>query len=285
MTLWLNSLSEVHVTVDRIKQKVEENRADIIQFMRDIVAIPSMDSQLKDVGERIAAEMQKLGFEEVRFDKMGNMLTASHAGGLVDSYTYDQLGQRTQHWNNQFGSSYKEYTDYDAQGRITKTVDYEGGTSGTITYAYAWNGALTTSGLATFGGWTKTTYQYGSAATESTDVFGRVIGRVDFGGGSAGTYSYTYNKAGWMTAQTSGAGVGLFGARNIAFVREFLINEGYTLANEDVGGAFARRLLFKPHSGRAFVKRLDSMAGAAVAREELDVVRKPLQCVAEIELF
>jgi len=58
--------------VQEIKKKVQENRESIIQFMRDIVAIPSMDGQLKDVGDRIQAEMKKLGFEEARFDKMGN---------------------------------------------------------------------------------------------------------------------------------------------------------------------------------------------------------------------
>lgn len=64
------------------------------------------------------------------------------------------------------------------------------------------------------------------------------------------------------------------GAKNIEFVRQFLADEGYSLAGEDVGGAFARRVMFKPHSGRAFVKRLDSDAGANVAREELSIVRK-----------
>ena len=63
------------------------------------------------------------------------------------------------------------------------------------------------------------------------------------------------------------------GAKNIEFVREFLSNEGYSLAGEDVGGAFARRVMFKPHSGRAFVKRLDSSAAANVANEELSIVR------------
>ena len=60
------------MTVQEIKNKVEENRENIIRFMREIVAIPSMDGQLKDVGERIQAEMRKLGFDEARFDKMGN---------------------------------------------------------------------------------------------------------------------------------------------------------------------------------------------------------------------
>ena len=74
------------MTVEQIKQKVYKNREDIIQFMRDICAIPSMDSQLKDVGERVAAEMQKLGFEEVRFDKMGNILGRIGNGARVIVY-------------------------------------------------------------------------------------------------------------------------------------------------------------------------------------------------------
>ena len=62
------------MTVEIIKSKVAERRDEIIQFMLDIVAIPSMNGQLQAVGERIGAEMRKLGFEEVRFDKMGNIL-------------------------------------------------------------------------------------------------------------------------------------------------------------------------------------------------------------------
>jgi putative selenium metabolism hydrolase len=59
--------------IAEIQACVSAARLDIAQFMRDIVAIPSMDSQLGQVGERIAAEMRKLGFDEVRFDKMGNI--------------------------------------------------------------------------------------------------------------------------------------------------------------------------------------------------------------------
>ena len=69
-----------------IKSRVENNRENIIRFMRDICAIPSMDSQLKEVGERIASEMNKLGFEEVRFDKMGNILGRIGSGERVIVY-------------------------------------------------------------------------------------------------------------------------------------------------------------------------------------------------------
>lgn len=69
--------------IEVLKKKVEENRENIIQFMRDICAIPSMEGQLKDVGERIGAEMTKLGFDEVRFDKMGNILGRIGSGKRV----------------------------------------------------------------------------------------------------------------------------------------------------------------------------------------------------------
>lgn len=71
------------MSVEEIKKRVEENREDILQFLRDIVAIPSMDGQLKDVGGRIIAEMNKLGFDEARFDKMGNVLGRIGNGAKV----------------------------------------------------------------------------------------------------------------------------------------------------------------------------------------------------------
>ncbi len=61
-------------TQKEIKQRVAEKKSEIIQFMRDICAIPSMDSLIGPVGERIQAEMKKLGFDEFRFDKMGNTI-------------------------------------------------------------------------------------------------------------------------------------------------------------------------------------------------------------------
>jgi len=59
-------------TIQEIKKRVEASREDIIKFMRDIVAIPSMESLIGPVGERIQSEMKKLGYDEARFDKMGN---------------------------------------------------------------------------------------------------------------------------------------------------------------------------------------------------------------------
>ncbi|TNE49581.1 MAG: YgeY family selenium metabolism-linked hydrolase [Deltaproteobacteria bacterium] len=57
-----------------IQEEVSAQRDDIIQFLRDICAIPSMDSQLREVGLRVEEEMKKLGFAETFFDSMGNIV-------------------------------------------------------------------------------------------------------------------------------------------------------------------------------------------------------------------
>ncbi len=61
-------------TVQAVRAAVEAAEEDIIRFMRDIVAIPSMDGQIREVGERIADEMEKLGFDDMWFDRMGNIV-------------------------------------------------------------------------------------------------------------------------------------------------------------------------------------------------------------------
>lgn len=77
------------------------------------------------------------------------------------------------------------------------------------------------------------------------------------------------------------------GQQNIAFIREFLRNENYLIASEDMGGSFARRVMFQPATGRAFVKRLDSLDSAHLVRDELVIARRQIvrPAVADIELF
>lgn len=78
-----------HVSSQEIKKMqvcVQEQREAIVKFMREICAIPSMDSLIGPVGERIAEEMRKLGFDEVRFDKMGNILGRIGSGKRVVVY-------------------------------------------------------------------------------------------------------------------------------------------------------------------------------------------------------
>lgn len=72
--------------VAEIQKRVAAHRDDIIKFMREICAIPSMESKIGPVGERIGAEMRRLGFDEVRFDEMGNILGRIGDGPKVIVY-------------------------------------------------------------------------------------------------------------------------------------------------------------------------------------------------------
>lgn len=74
---------DLQTAAREIHARVESRREDIIRFLREIVAIPSMDSRIGPVGERIATEMRSLGYDEVRFDKMGNILGRIGSGKRV----------------------------------------------------------------------------------------------------------------------------------------------------------------------------------------------------------
>lgn len=60
--------------IEQLSKRVAEAEADIISFFRQIVAIPSMDSDIEAVGKRIGEEMTKLGFDEVYVDKYGSIV-------------------------------------------------------------------------------------------------------------------------------------------------------------------------------------------------------------------
>ena len=72
--------------LNETQNRVNASREDIIQFMLDICAIPSMDSQIGPVGERIQSEMLKLGFDEIRFDVMGNTIGRIGNGDRIIVY-------------------------------------------------------------------------------------------------------------------------------------------------------------------------------------------------------
>ena len=57
-----------------IAARAAELQEPMIAFLRDIVAIPSLSGQEEGVIRRIAEEMKKVGFDEVRIDALGNVL-------------------------------------------------------------------------------------------------------------------------------------------------------------------------------------------------------------------
>ena len=60
-----------------------ELEADLTAFMQDIIRIPSLSSQEGNVIERIRQEMEKLDFDEVTVDPMGNLIGRIGSGPQV----------------------------------------------------------------------------------------------------------------------------------------------------------------------------------------------------------
>ncbi|HYC68886.1 pesticin C-terminus-like muramidase [Brevundimonas sp.] len=181
------------------------------------------DQGTKAYGVDVFGDVRKvtdqLGFVTLQnYDKAGRLISVQHPGRaaytpgnntgslvqLTDYYGYDGLGQRIQHWNSQFGTSFKEKTVYDREGRVVSQTDFE---SRATTYAWIWDATLTTTGVGTFGGWIKTTtHASGKVGVEKLDGFGRLTAKTDLGGR---TYAMGYDQGGRQITQTSSAGQNL----------------------------------------------------------------------------
>lgn len=61
-------------SLDAINAYVDEHGREMLDFLRALIRIPSYESQIGLVGEACAQRMRELGFDEVRFDSMGNVL-------------------------------------------------------------------------------------------------------------------------------------------------------------------------------------------------------------------
>lgn len=59
---------------ERIKELSKTYEKDMVNFLRDMIRIPSTSCNEKGVIQRIKEEMERVGFDEVIIDKMGNIL-------------------------------------------------------------------------------------------------------------------------------------------------------------------------------------------------------------------
>ncbi len=87
-------LSEKELANGLLHDAAQACEADIVKFLRDLIAIPAESCQEGPVIERIRQEMQKVGFDEIRIDPMGNILGRIGSGKTVimmDSHT-DTVG-------------------------------------------------------------------------------------------------------------------------------------------------------------------------------------------------
>lgn len=77
------------------------------------------------------------------------------------------------------------------------------------------------------------------------------------------------------------------GSRNAEFIRNFLNREGYTIASEDLGGDYPRRIHYYPATGRLMMRVLRRRDDMDVLVEEFRyksaILQKPVE--GDIELF
>ena len=70
------------VPFEKVLEKAKSYKADMVKFLRDMVAIPSESCEERDVVLRIKEEMEKVGFDKVVIDPMGNILGYDHSNRL-----------------------------------------------------------------------------------------------------------------------------------------------------------------------------------------------------------
>lgn len=72
--------------VTQVIDALAEFDDEMIRFLREIVAIPSHDGRIGEVGRGVGDRMRALGFEDVRFDAMGNILGRAGTGPRILLY-------------------------------------------------------------------------------------------------------------------------------------------------------------------------------------------------------
>lgn len=58
----------------KIEQIAESLKGDMVKFLREIIAIPSMGGKEEAVVQRIKTEMEKIGYDKIWIDPLGNLL-------------------------------------------------------------------------------------------------------------------------------------------------------------------------------------------------------------------
>lgn len=111
---------------DAIKNAAQSYEQDMTRFLRDLVAIPSESAEEEGVVRRIKEEMEKLGFDKVEIDPMGNVLGWMGDGDKIIAYDghIDTVGLgEMSNWTFDPYEGYETDTEIGGRG----TSDQEGG--------------------------------------------------------------------------------------------------------------------------------------------------------------
>lgn len=110
----------------KIKQAAENYEKDMTAFLRDLVRIPTESTQEEGRINRIAEEMEKLGFDKITIDPMGNVLGYMGTGETLIGYDahIDSVGiGNIENWTFDPYQGYENETEIGGRG----TTDQLGG--------------------------------------------------------------------------------------------------------------------------------------------------------------
>jgi putative selenate reductase len=79
----LSLMTPIEQTDADIARLAERYTPDMVQFLRDMIAIPSESADERAVVDRARAELEKAGFDEVRVDGLGNLLGRVGSGPTI----------------------------------------------------------------------------------------------------------------------------------------------------------------------------------------------------------
>ncbi|MFC6170061.1 YgeY family selenium metabolism-linked hydrolase [Loigolactobacillus jiayinensis] len=112
--------------LDAIKQQGKKYEADMTKFLRDMVKIPGESTDEKAKIQRAKQEMEKVGFDKVEIDKMGNLLGYMGHGEKLLAFDghIDTVGiGEKKNWKFDPYDGYETDTEIGGRG----TSDQEGG--------------------------------------------------------------------------------------------------------------------------------------------------------------
>ena len=77
------------------------------------------------------------------------------------------------------------------------------------------------------------------------------------------------------------------GQKNIDFIKDYIWTEGLTIAAEDVGGIYPRKVQYVPSTGRMRIKKLRTLHNDTIIKREQKYVHdlEKLPMSGEVELF
>jgi YD repeat-containing protein len=193
----------------------------------------------------------------------GNQTNAAVAA--VDTYSYDQAGNRISHTNT-LGEIEKTY--YDNLGRVTQTTSFAGNST---LYSYAYDSTIVGVGGKQVGGWVKTTTDpTGHTMLDNQELFGRVVSHKDLGDH---TFTYVYNYAGRLTSQTGSSG------QNILY--DYYANGYLKSINDQATGSFTK-YEYDAEGNRTLEAYTQNVAGTTQYYEYAQVTYDELNRVAEV---